>query len=253
MKREDRIQIIPLECGATIGPVEVLEEGRRGVVELPAYAFLLRHPSRGIAVFDTGLPSELHGGRILDLFDIDVPAGQGLTDQLAAHDVDASHIERVVLSHAHLDHVAGLPLLPNAQILINRDEYAAARDDTPALHLGHDRKLIDGVHDLFGDGSAEIIPTPGHSCGHQSVRVRRGDVYDVLACDACYFCGTLAGEGGRQPHAHDQELYFRSLSLLQDMERRGSFIVPGHDASFLDRIPAESTIVRPATPYWRAA
>lgn len=253
MGNSHRVEILPLECGATRGPVHLLEQGRDGIVDLPAYAFLIRHPTGGDVVFDAGLPPSMHGGKLAGLFDIDVPAGQGLDEQLARHDVDAARIGRVVLSHAHVDHCAGVELLPNAEIWIARREYEAMRDQVPALNLGHKRRLVDGDHDLFGDGSVEIIATPGHSCGHQSLRVRQGDAHDVLAGDACYFCGSLSDPDSRQPHAHDHEAYRASLERLRDMQRRGAFVVPGHDPAFFDRIPAGSALRRPDSLYWTGA
>ena len=32
-------------------------------------------------------------------------------------------------------------------------------------------QLIDGVDDVFGDGSVTLVPTPGHTPGHQSLLV----------------------------------------------------------------------------------
>ena len=57
--------------------------------------------------------------------------------------------------------------------------------------LGHKLRLIDGEHDVFGDGSVICLPTYGHTPGHQSLRVRLGSGEIVLAADACYFCQTL--------------------------------------------------------------
>jgi glyoxylase-like metal-dependent hydrolase (beta-lactamase superfamily II) len=31
---------------------------------------------------------------------------------------------------------------------------------------------LDGEYDLFGDGTVRIIPTPGHTIGHQSMKVK---------------------------------------------------------------------------------
>lgn len=33
-------------------------------------------------------------------------------------------------------------------------------------------ELLSGEHDVFGDGSVTVIPTPGHTPGHQSLLVR---------------------------------------------------------------------------------
>jgi len=93
----------------------------------------------------------------------------------------------------------------NADIVIHAAELERSLADHPrahgrlALELGHRRVLTGDSHDLFGDGSVEVFATPGHTCGHQSLRVRRAGGHDVLAGDACYFCETLEALGV-QPH-----------------------------------------------------
>ena len=44
-----------------------------------------------------------------------------------------------------------------------------------------DYQLLDGERDVFGDGQVVIIPTYGHTPGHQSVRVRAGKGTDLVA------------------------------------------------------------------------
>jgi len=47
--------------------------------------------------------------------------------------------------------------------------------------------MIDGEHDVFGDGSIVLPPTYGHTPGHQSLLVRTGkNAQIVCASDACY-------------------------------------------------------------------
>ena len=48
--------------------------------------------------------------------------------------------------------------------------------------------LVDGDHDLFGDGTIELLFTPGHTPGHQSVRVGEGL---VIGGDVSHFASGL--------------------------------------------------------------
>ena len=79
--------------------------------------------------------------------------------------------------------------------------------------LGHKSRLVDGQHDVFGDGSVVCLPTYGHTPGHQSLRLRldRGEV--VLAADACYFCQTLR-ERRLPRNMYDREAMLASLDRL---------------------------------------
>jgi glyoxylase-like metal-dependent hydrolase (beta-lactamase superfamily II) len=141
-------------------------------------------------------------------------------------------------------------MLPNADLFIHEAELARSLADHPrahgrrALELGHRRVLTGDSHDLFGDGSCELFHTPGHTCGHQSLRVRRAGGHDVLAGDACYFCSTLELEG-IQPHPDDREQYRATLRRLRDMARGGDFTVPGHDFASFANLPSDS-LIRPA-------
>lgn len=50
---------------------------------------------------------------------------------------------------------------------------------------GHDVQTVDGEHDVFGDGSVVCVPTPGHTPGHQSLKLRGKRCEHLLCGDAC--------------------------------------------------------------------
>src|SRR5215470_14445148 len=53
---------------------------------------------------------------------------------------------------------------------------------------GHPTMKLDGDHDVFGDGSAVLISTPGHTPGHQSLLVHLPKTgWLVLSGDAVHF------------------------------------------------------------------
>lgn len=239
------IAIQPLRCGVIEAPAHLVEAGGDGPAVLPVYAFLITHPAGGQVLYDTGMHPDDHGRVVSEHYRFRVPPEATIAAQLAAHGVDPAALRVVVLSHIHSDHGGGMALLPNARILVNRHEEAAARAAGGSYRYvdhGHDKQLIDGDHDLFGDGSVEILATPGHTCGHQSLRVRRFGCFDVLAGDACYFCRSLARDDADQPSADDPALYLATKRRLMAMQAGGDFIVPGHDDAFLTRIPSDSAV-----------
>ncbi len=116
-------------------------------------------------------------------------------------------------------------------------ELAAKRGFNPRdFDLGHKVEQVEGEHDLFGDGSVVLLPTPGHTPGHQSLRVRlqSGDV--VLAADACYFCQTLR-ERRLPKNVHDRAQMLASLEKLAQLEAGGARIFFGHDDAFWRGVP----------------
>ena len=250
------IRIRPLECGTITAPADVFQKDLTGERTVPVMAFLIEHPTRGYAVFDTGLRPDMDGRVLFGAYACSLPAGHDLASRLWAIDVDPAKVERLVASHAHFDHLGAADLLPNADIVIHVSELERSLNDHPrahgrvALEMGHRRVLTGDSHDLFGDGSCELFHTPGHTCGHQSLRVKRAGGYDVLAGDACYFCETLEPLGV-QPHPEDREVYLATLTRLRAMARDGDFIVPGHDLGFMASIPGESALTPTFSPVSR--
>ncbi len=99
-----------------------------------------------------------------------------------AEQLDLATITKVVLTHLHYDHAGGLDLLPRSvPVVVQRREWEAGQDADavrrnflqPADYaaVAEQVVLVDGDHDLLGDGSVELLLTPGHTPGHQSVRV----------------------------------------------------------------------------------
>lgn len=118
--------------------------------------------------------------------------------QSVAEQVDLDTLTKVVLTHLHWDHVGGLQLVPpSVPLVVQRSEWEAGHDDEAIarnLFLPHDYAaegreviLLDGDSDLLGDGSIELLLTPGHTPGHQSVRA--GNV--VIGADVVHFSSGL--------------------------------------------------------------
>ena len=241
------LRIHPLHCGDLTAPGELFQVGLSGPCTIPVMAFLITHPTRGCAVFDTGLHPDMDGRTLYRDYACSLPAGHDLASRLRALDIDPAKVGRLVASHSHFDHIGAADLLPNADLYIHAAEVGRALNGHPkdvgrrALELGHRRVLTGDSHDLFGDRSCEIFATPGHTCGHQSLRVKRAGGHDVLAGDACYFCQTLEAEA-EQPGPDDSRVYRATLRRLKAMAAAGDFIVPGHDLGFLDAIPVESAL-----------
>jgi len=241
--------ITRLDCGRLTGDLAMFETGAAGQVTLPVSAWLVRHP-KGTVLFDTGMPVSFVGGsvrtrRIEAFLAIDFGDGDKVDTQLEGRDQDPGRVDFVVVSHLHFDHVGGLALIPNATLVIQRKEWeaglAAAEGDT--LHprrdfdLGHPLKLIDGEHDLFGDGAVVCVPTPGHTAGHQSLKVGMADGREIVfAADCCYFARTL--ESGVLPtFGHDLDQQGLSLERLRRLRDGGATIVPGHDIDWVGHAP----------------
>jgi N-acyl homoserine lactone hydrolase len=155
----------------------------------------------------------------------------GLADQ-----VDLGSLTRVVLTHLHFDHAGGLALLPpDLPIYLQRREWEAAQDPEAVARnffLPRDYEgiadrvvLVDDDHDLLGDGSVELLFTPGHTPGHQSVRV--GEAL-VIGADVTHFAAGL--DDHRLPiFGDDLDAQLASAERLRALRDAGAEVLPGHD------------------------
>jgi N-acyl homoserine lactone hydrolase len=97
----------------------------------------------------------------------------------------------VVNTHLHFDHCGGNRLFPGVPIHVQRAEREAAK----APDYLEEWVEFDGATYVEHDGEAEIlpgiqlVPTPGHSPGHQSVLVDTEDGLVIVAGDVGYTWG----------------------------------------------------------------
>ena len=160
-------------------------------------------------------------------------------EQTVAEQLDVGTLTKVVLTHLHWDHVGGLHLIPaSVPVVIQRTEWQAGHDDAAVQRnfflprdYADDRReviLLDSDCDLLGDGSIELLLTPGHTPGHQSIRI--GDL--VLGVDVAHFASGL--DDHRFPvFADDHEEQGRSADRLRAMRDAGLKVIPGHDPDVL--------------------
>lgn len=236
----------PAVYALTVGwmtlPLSYFLGGEEGKIRFPITAFLIDHPA-GMALFDTGL-----GPRFVR------PAGtpaKGLGDieedgtidaRLRAIGRDPANVRWILCSHLHLDHAGGFAFLPNATVIVQAEEfdYAMSGSDLayhpPEFNLGHQYLHVKGEHDVFGDGSVMLFPTPGHTPGHQSARVKTGGKELVLASDCCNLKRSL-DHLWLPGTTHDADAYLATLKGLSAMRARGSRIFYSHDPDFWAAVP----------------
>jgi N-acyl homoserine lactone hydrolase len=222
---------------------------------VPISAFLVVH-AEGRLLFDTGIhraaiadPVGRLGESRASRFGIRSRPGDDVVSQLALLGLRPDDVTHVANSHFHFDHCGGNEFFPRSMFLVQRKELEAARD--PAVLAGKryvpsaqdfDHPLsyrsVDGEHDVFGDGAAVLIPTHGHTPGHQSLRVRAGKGTDlVLAADACYTRENM--DRNLLPGVlWDASEMARSLARLRGLrDRQGATIIFGHDPAQWQELP----------------
>lgn len=243
--------------GSCRGPERLAN--RRGswrTVRFPALAVLLRHATRGVVLYDTGYAPRYFDVlrrwpyRVLGpLLGARLSPAEALPARMFARcGVRPAGVQTLIVSHFHLDHIAGLRDFPAAEVVCTRAALgsvqglrggweAARRVFHPALLPPdfaarvrplpeEDARPAEGfaqTWDLFGDGSLRAVALPGHAAGQAGLRFRcRGEEYFLVA-DACWHEGVLHDRPGNSSWA---ERLFSSDPVSGDETRRqlGSFV-----------------------------
>lgn len=228
-------------CGQFHSPGSALGMAA-ATVSVPVPFYVIEHPD-GVALFDTGYPEALldpaddyRQALNSQGLDISFESSGTVTAALERLDIDPDRVRYVICSHLHFDHAGGLHQLPNAKLVVQRDEWNAGQDREIGgryflprrfFDLGHQLQLVDGEHDVFGDGSAVLVPSPGHTPGHQSLRVRSDQGDHILVGDACYTCEVV--ESRVFPEFADHAAMNRSLDQLLALRDAATVMVFGHD------------------------
>lgn len=230
----------------------VLQMGLSPASGSPIPAYLIQTDDGTNVLVDTGFPRDMIGqeGGSFAMEEEDF-----VVNRLAAIGVQPDDVQYVVCTHLDPDHAGGHDNFPNAEFVIQREQYEAALSgehqryermrahwDVPGLRyrtVEGDTELLPGI---------ELIETSGHAHGHQAVLVRLPQTGPViLAIDAI---SRQLGEYTPEnrpigPFDADEAATRASTRKLVDLAARESaaFTIYGHD-------PAQWTTLKRSPQYY---
>jgi glyoxylase-like metal-dependent hydrolase (beta-lactamase superfamily II) len=221
----------------------------------PSLFAVVAHPTRGITLFDTGysrrfieetrrFPARLYRW----VTPVTLEEGQSAVEQLAARGIRPGEVERIVLSHLHADHIAGVRDFPEARLICTREACESVRGRgrfgmllrafLPGLlpdHFERRAQLLEEeafrgpalgmfgpTHDLLGDGSVLLVRLPGHAAGQVGMLLRvAGGRRCFLVADAAWTRRAYREARGPHPLAHpifdDAKVAARTLRGLHEL------------------------------------
>jgi len=170
----------------------------------------------------------------------------------------AGDVTTAVISSLHQDHIAGLAELNKADIVVSQAEWDTLSGPLPQLR-GPMRRHIDlpglrwrriepertgdpdlapfrACHDLFGDGSLVLLPTPGHTPGSMSLLVRRPGLPPlIMVGDLTYDAHLL--QTGHVPGVGSRRLR-EATAMINTLRQQhpGLVILPAHDPGAASRL-----------------
>lgn len=235
----------------------------------PINAYVIEHRD-GIVLFDTGQdrasvtePDYFPGGFTKVLYDrlasFEIGPSETLTAGMDRLGYSVGDVSTAIVSHLHQDHIGGLGELGDADIVVSQTEWDTLASPLPELrglmtrHIDlpglrwqrvqpgptDDKGLLPfrKSHDLFGDGSLVLLPTPGHTPGSMSLLVRQtglpplmmvGDLtYDVHLMEHDH----VPGVGSRKRLREATTLINQMRQLYPDL-----VVLPAHDPGAADRL-----------------
>jgi N-acyl homoserine lactone hydrolase len=168
------IAVRRVDFGYFVRPAEETGTGQARVE--PCLGYLVAHPA-GTLLFDTGMGSHPEVDQHYR------PHRTSLADALASVGVRIPEVTVVANCHLHFDHCGGNPLLGSVPVVVQTVELDAARTTThytlPELIEGSRFEAVTGEVELLP--GVLLVPTPGHTAGHQSLVVRQPDGTVIVA------------------------------------------------------------------------
>ena len=216
-----------IDFGYFVRPAQ--ETGTGGPRVEPCLGYVVDHP-QGMILFDTGMGSHP---------EVDAhyrPRRILLHEALSAAGVSVFDIGLVANCHLHFDHCGGNPLLGQVPVFVQETELETARREAdytlPELIEGSRFERIAGETEILP--GIFLMPTPGHTEGHQSLVVRRPDGAVIVAGQSHdtatqYAADQLAWRARRDDHGQPLPDIPDWIDTLQRLDPRMVYFA--HDRS----------------------
>jgi len=210
-----------IDFGYFVRPAEETGTGKPRVEALLGYVIV--HEA-GVLLFDTGL-----GEGDVEADARYRPARRPLPEALRPAGIAVDDVRWIANCHLHFDHCGGNPALAGRPIFVQSIELHKARatkDYTlPKLvdFTGANYREVEGETEILPD--VLLMPTPGHTAGHQAIAVRSNDGTVVLAGQARdtafeYGSDQLAWRARREGRVNDKAITY--LPWIGAASRTGS-------------------------------
>ena len=209
--------------------------------------YLIEHP-KGRMIFDTGLPAAIARapeGRTQN--GMTMTLERSLVESLRELvDLTPADIDFLALSHMHFDHAGQANDFAASTWLVQRADYESAFGGAPPVAVQpatysaleqSERVLLDGDHDVFGDGSVLLLSTPGHTPGHQALLVRLPKTGNLVLSGDLYHYPESREHGLVPVFNADRDQTLASMERIEGLlEQTGADLWIEHDPALAESL-----------------
>jgi len=239
---------------------------KRKNIQFNAVFALIKHPTKGYVLFDTGytkrffeaakkFPYQIYAA----ITKVTLNGGDEVVDQLKTIGIAATDIKYIIISHFHADHIGGLKDFPNAQFICTEVAYKDVKGKSgfsglikafmPLLMPENFENRTRFIHmdaatithpdlgnmiDIFDDGTITMCALDGHALGMIGILVKTNQRDVFLVSDAAWLKSNY--QDLKLPHPIVR-LFFSSWSDFKESINRihkfyknnpDTLIIPSH-------------------------
>jgi N-acyl homoserine lactone hydrolase len=218
------IRIEAFELAGFTQPAGSPAAGRRGIV----MTYAIVHPA-GLLLFDTGI-----GTGSAEIDEAYHPTVRDLPSLMRERGLAPDDVVALACSHLHFDHAGQNVAFPGRPIHVQAAEREAARTTDYTIDAWVDfpgARYVEHAGEVDLLPGVRLLPTPGHTPGHQSLIVDGMAGRTVLVGQAVYT--RAEWEGSTDPavsgaaSAWDRAAYRSSVALLRALQP--DVVLFGHD------------------------
>ena len=217
-------------------------------IEMDYFFWVARRPGRTVLI-DCGFSER--GGARRNRTTLCPPA-----QALSRLGIDPGSVSKLIVTHAHYDHIGNLAAFPSVEIVMSRREYdfwtgplasrplfatSAEEGEIAALRQARAEQRIRFAGERGTRQPAvpgiDVLEVGGHTPGQLVVLVSAAGGEVVLASDALHYYEEMERD---RPFAHVADLpeMYAGFETLRQLAAPGRPVIAGHDPDVMRRFPA---------------
>ncbi|MDX1995510.1 MAG: N-acyl homoserine lactonase family protein [bacterium] len=241
--------------------------------QIPVFVWVIEHPE-GVIVIDAGETAKVNEPDFFPApqrpywrsqYRFHITPENEAGAQLRRLNIPPQEVRWVVLTHAHFDHTDALYHFPNAEFIISSKEFDDAYRYRSA-HFAFPSKwpdwfkphIIDYVPERIGPfeqsyvltkaGDVRIVPTPGHTLGHQSVMVQQDGYTFFFGGDTSFDLPSLLNDKLDAPSFDSNKVFQTRQKILDYAHDVPLVYLTTHDPETAIRLEQRTPIYAQAQP-----